>query len=85
LSLPYIRATSSRIPEIFLFKMKTVLLSNDGALPIASIFTESYEAIFPAEWHFVTKLGPQVSSFHVQIFGVHSLKTSAQTHRELDV
>jgi hypothetical protein len=71
LSLPYIRATSSRIPENFLLKAQTVLLPNDGVLPTASIFTESCEEIFPAEWHFVTKLGPQVSPFPVTIFGVN--------------
>jgi hypothetical protein len=40
-------------------------------LPTASIFTESSEEIFPGEWHFVTKLGPQVSPFPVPIFGVN--------------
>jgi hypothetical protein len=34
-------------------------------------FTESSEKIFLAEWHFVTKLGPQVSPFPVPIFGVN--------------
>jgi hypothetical protein len=68
-SLPYIRATSSRIPENFLLKAQIVLLPNDGVLPTASIFTESSEEIFPAEWHFVTKLGQQVSPFPVLIFG----------------
>jgi hypothetical protein len=47
-------------------------LPNDGALPTASIFTESSEEIFPPEWYFVTKLGPQVSLFPVPIFGVNS-------------
>jgi hypothetical protein len=47
-------------------------LPNDGVLPTASIFTESSEEIFPAEWHFVTKLGPQVSPFPVPIFGVNN-------------
>jgi hypothetical protein len=47
-------------------------LRNDGVLPTASIFTESSEGIFPAEWHFVTKLGPQVSPFPVPIFGVNT-------------
>jgi hypothetical protein len=37
------------------------------------IFTESSEEIFPVEWHFITKLGPQVSHFLVPIFGVNSL------------
>jgi hypothetical protein len=41
-------------------------------LPTASIFTESSEEIFPTEWHFVTKLGPQVSPFPVPIFGVNT-------------
>jgi hypothetical protein len=62
---------SSCIPENFLLKAETVLLPNDGVLPTASIFIESSEEIFPAEWHFVTKLGPQVSPFHVPIFGVN--------------
>jgi hypothetical protein len=62
---------SSRIPENFLSKAQIVLLPNDGVLPTASIFTESSEEIFPAEWHFVTKLDPQVSSFPVPIFGVN--------------
>jgi hypothetical protein len=62
---------SSCIPENFLFKAQTVLLPNDGVLPTASIFTKSSEEIFPAEWHFVTKLGPQVSPFPVPIFGVN--------------
>jgi hypothetical protein len=65
------RATSSRIPENFLLKAQTILLPNDGVLPTASIFTESFEEIFPAEWHFVTKLIPQVSPFPVPIFGVN--------------
>jgi hypothetical protein len=47
-------------------------LPNDGVLPTASIFTESSEEIFPAEWHFVTKLEPQVSPFPVPIFGVNT-------------
>jgi hypothetical protein len=29
--------------------------------------------IFPAEWYFVTKLGPQVSPFLVSIFGVNKV------------
>jgi hypothetical protein len=45
-SLPYIRATSSRIPECFLLQAQTALLPNDGILPTASIFTESFEEIF---------------------------------------
>jgi hypothetical protein len=45
-SLPYIRAPSSRIPESFLFKAQTALLPNDGALPTASIFAESFEENF---------------------------------------
>jgi hypothetical protein len=55
-----------------LLKAQTVLLPNDGVLPTASIFTESSEEIFPVEWHFVTKLGPQVSLFLVPIFGVNN-------------
>jgi hypothetical protein len=62
---------SSRIPENFLLKAQTVLLPNDTVLPTASIFTKSSKEIFLAEWHFVTKLGPQVSSFPVPIFGVN--------------
>jgi hypothetical protein len=54
---------SSLIPENFLLKAQTVLLPNDGLLPTASIFTESSEEIFPAEWHFITKLGPQAVTF----------------------
>jgi hypothetical protein len=72
LSFPYIQATSSHIPENFLLKAQTVLLPNDGILPIASIFTESSKEIFPAEWHFLTKLGPQVSPFPIPIFGVNN-------------
>jgi hypothetical protein len=53
------------------FKSETVLLPNDGVLPTTSIFTESSEEIFPVEWHFVTKLGQQVSPFPVPIFGVN--------------
>jgi hypothetical protein len=45
-SLPYIRATSSCILECFLLQAQTVLLSNDGVLPTASIFTESFKEIF---------------------------------------
>jgi hypothetical protein len=71
-SFPYIWATSSRIFENFLLKAQTVLLPKDSILSTASIFTESSEEIFPAEWHFVTKLGPQVSSFLVPIFGVNT-------------
>jgi hypothetical protein len=69
--VPYIRATSTRIPENFLLKAQTVLLPNDGVLPAASIFTESSEEIFPTEWYFITNLGPQVSPFPVPIFGVN--------------
>jgi hypothetical protein len=36
-----------------------------------TFFTESSEKIFPAEWYFVTKLGPQVSPFPVPFFGVN--------------
>jgi hypothetical protein len=64
-------ATSSRIPENFILKAQIVFLPNDGLLPTASIFTESSEEIFPVEWHFVTKLGPQVSPFPIPIFGVN--------------
>jgi hypothetical protein len=71
-SLPYIRATSSRVPENFLLKAQTTLLPEDGVLPTASIFTESSKEILPAEWHFITKLGPQVSPFLVPIFGVNT-------------
>jgi hypothetical protein len=46
-------------------------LPNDGVLPTASTFTESFEEIFSAEWFFITKLGPQVSPFPVPIFGVN--------------
>jgi hypothetical protein len=53
------------------FKAQTILLTNDGVLPTASIFTESSEETFPAKWHFFTKLGPQVSLFPVPIFGVN--------------
>jgi hypothetical protein len=70
LSFPYIQATSSRIPKNFLLQAQTILLPNDGVLPTANIITESSEEIFPAEWYFVTKLGPQVSPFSVPIFGV---------------
>jgi hypothetical protein len=76
LSPPYIRATSSLIPENFLFKAQTVLLPNDGVLPTASIFTESSEEIFPAEWHFFTKLGPQVSLFLYQFIFIFVDKLS---------
>jgi hypothetical protein len=53
------------------FKAQTVLLPNDRVLPTTSIFTESSEEIFPVEWHFITKLGPQVSPFPIPIFGVN--------------
>jgi hypothetical protein len=45
-SLPYIQATSSRILECFLFQAQTALLPNNGALPTASIFTESFKENF---------------------------------------
>jgi hypothetical protein len=32
-------------------------------------FAESSEKIFPAEWYFIAKLGPQVNPFPVPIFG----------------
>jgi hypothetical protein len=64
------------IPENFLLKAQTVLLPNDGVLPTASIFTESSEEIFPTEWYFVTKPGPQISPFPVPIFGVNSFLTT---------
>jgi hypothetical protein len=67
------QATSSRIPKNFPLKVQTVLLPNDGELPIASIFTESSKKTSSAEWYFVTKLGPQVSPFPVPIFGVNSM------------
>jgi hypothetical protein len=47
-------------------------------VPTASIFTESSKEIFPAEWYFVTKLGPQVSPFPVPIFGVNIYMDGAQ-------
>jgi hypothetical protein len=53
-------------------KAQTDLLPNDGVLSTASIFTESSAEIFPTEWHFITKLGPQVSPFPVPIFGVNN-------------
>jgi hypothetical protein len=37
---------SSRIPECFLFQAQTAPLPNDGALPTASIFAESFEQNF---------------------------------------
>jgi hypothetical protein len=56
------RAMSPRIPENFPLKAQTVLLSNDGVLPTASIlYRILWEDFFLAEWYFVTKLGPQVS------------------------
>jgi hypothetical protein len=65
------RATS-RIPENFLLKAQTVVLSNDGALSTASIlYRILWEDFFPAERYFVTKLSPQVSPFPVPIFGVN--------------
>jgi hypothetical protein len=66
------RATSSRIPENFVLQAQIVLLPKECVLPTARIFSESSEEIFPAEWYFITKLGPQVSSFLVSIFGVDS-------------
>jgi hypothetical protein len=45
-SLPYIQATSPRIPECFLFQAQTALLPNDGALPTLGIFTECFEENF---------------------------------------
>jgi hypothetical protein len=68
------QATSSRIPENFPLKAQIVFLPNDGVSPTASIFTESSEKTSSAEWYFVTKLGPQVSPFPVQIFGVNRHK-----------
>jgi hypothetical protein len=38
-----------------------------------AFFTESSEKIFPTEWYFVTKLGPQVNPFSVLIFGVNKM------------
>jgi hypothetical protein len=67
-SIPSIRATSSRIPEN---SSQTVLLPNEDVLPTACIITEYSKEIFPAEWNFVTKLGPQISLFPVPIFGVN--------------
>jgi hypothetical protein len=58
-------------PKTSFYKRKQPFLLNDGVLPTASIFTESSEEIFPAKWHFVTKLDPQVSPFPVPIFGVN--------------
>jgi hypothetical protein len=51
-------------------------------------FTESSEKIFPPEWYFVTKLGPQVSPFPVPIFGVNknhsqSIKDELSRHVSL--
>jgi hypothetical protein len=67
LYLGHVITYSQKLP----FKAQIVLLPNDGVLPSASIFTESSEEIFPVEWHFVTKLSPQVSPFPVPIFGVN--------------
>jgi hypothetical protein len=44
---------------------------------------------FPAEWHFVTKLGPQVSSFPVPILGVNNqdkcVSLQPSVYKELDL
>jgi hypothetical protein len=37
---------SSRIPECFLFQAQAAPMPNDGALPTASIFAESFEENF---------------------------------------
>jgi hypothetical protein len=64
------RATSPRIPENFPLKEQIVPLPNDGALPTASSFYRiPWEDL--AKWYFITKLGPQVSSFPVPFFGVN--------------
>jgi hypothetical protein len=58
-------------PNASSFKRETALLSNDGVLPTASIFTEYLEENFLSNGVFLTKLGPQVSLFPVPIFGVN--------------
>jgi hypothetical protein len=67
------RATSPHIPENFPLKAQTVLLPNDCALLTASTFYRiPWEDLFLAEWYFITKLVPQVSSFPVPFFGVNT-------------
>jgi hypothetical protein len=63
---------TSHSPKLPL-QAQTVLLPNDDVLPTTSIFTESSE-IFPAEWYFFTKLGPQVSPFPVPFFVLATTK-----------
>jgi hypothetical protein len=80
------RATSSHTPENFLLKAQTVFLPNDGALPTASIFTESSEEIFPAEWYLVTNLGPQVSfSLYQLLVLTHPLPDADDEIQEVDL
>jgi hypothetical protein len=44
--LTEIHRQQSRTPECFLPQAQTTLLPNDGVLPTASIFTESFEENF---------------------------------------
>jgi hypothetical protein len=78
LSLPYVRATSSRIPESFLFQAQIALLPNDGVLPTASFFTESFEENLLPNGASLPNFGPQVSPFPVPIFGVNSADDNGQ-------
>jgi hypothetical protein len=67
-SLLSARATSARDPAN---PAQTVLLPNGNILPTAGTSAESSEEIFPCRIRFVTELGPQISLFHVPIFGVN--------------
>jgi hypothetical protein len=76
-SRPYIQATSSRIPECFLFRAQNSSSVEWWRAPNRRHLYRMLWGKFPTEWYFFTKLGPQVSLFPVPIFGVNTLVDGA--------
>jgi hypothetical protein len=70
-SLPYIQATSSRIPERLLFQAQNSPSVEWWRATDRRYLYRMLRGKFPAKWCFFTKLGPQVSLFPVPISGVN--------------
>jgi hypothetical protein len=71
LFLPYIQATSSRIPECFLVQAQNSPSAEWWRAPDRRHLYRMLWGKFPVEWCFLTKLDPQVSLFPAPIFGVN--------------
>jgi hypothetical protein len=70
--VPYILATSSRILGCFLLQAQNSPSAEWWRAPDRRHLYRMLWGKFPVEWCFLTKLGPQVSLFHVPIFGVNT-------------